>query len=293
MCAPASSAPSSASSATRRRVRPSSSARDGCSSAGPTSPSSAAPPAPPLLPEVVERIERSARPVLAAMHGSVLGGGLEVALGAHCRLALAGTALGFPEVKLGLIPGAGGTQRLPRLVGVEAALEMITGGRAGDGRASRRDRSPRSARRRVRRARGGHRVRPRADRGAAPRPRAASTRPVAPVEAEVFRARRETLEASSRGEGRARSSPSRRFEGGRARSPSRRGLAEERRLFLALMDTPQRAGLVHAFFAERRGREAAGARGASHRARSRAQGSSAEARWARASRRPCCSPGST
>ncbi len=82
----------------------------------------------PSLPKVVLCIEDSPKPVIAAIHGTALGGGLEIALGCHFRLALAGAKLGLPEVKLGLLPGAGGTQRLPRLVGVEAALEMIVSG---------------------------------------------------------------------------------------------------------------------------------------------------------------------
>jgi 3-hydroxyacyl-CoA dehydrogenase len=82
----------------------------------------------PSLPTVVDRIERSAKPVVAAIHGTALGGGLEVALGCHYRVAVASAKLGLPEVKLGLIPGAGGTQRLPRVVGVANALPMIVSG---------------------------------------------------------------------------------------------------------------------------------------------------------------------
>ncbi|AEG49784.1 3-hydroxybutyryl-CoA epimerase [Sphingobium chlorophenolicum L-1] len=79
----------------------------------------------PLLPDLINEIESSVKPVVAAVHGSALGGGLEVALGCHYRIAAATAKLGLPEVSLGLLPGAGGTQRLPRLVGVEAALDMI------------------------------------------------------------------------------------------------------------------------------------------------------------------------
>lgn len=86
------------------------------------------PPQSPSLPEVIEAIEALDKPVVAALHGTTLGGGLEVALGAHYRVAARGSKLGLPEVKLGLLPGAGGTQRLPRVVGVEAALEMIAKG---------------------------------------------------------------------------------------------------------------------------------------------------------------------
>jgi 3-hydroxyacyl-CoA dehydrogenase len=86
------------------------------------------PPLPPHLPDVISAIEHFSKPVVAALHGNALGGGLEVALAAHYRCALPATKLGLPEVKLGLLPGAGGTQRLPRLIGVEAALDMMTEG---------------------------------------------------------------------------------------------------------------------------------------------------------------------
>lgn len=86
------------------------------------------PPQPPHLPDVVGRIETAAKPWVAAIHGSALGGGLEVALGCRFRLAVPSASLGLPEVKLGLVPGAGGTVRLPRLVGIETAVEVITTG---------------------------------------------------------------------------------------------------------------------------------------------------------------------
>ncbi len=82
----------------------------------------------PTAREVMARIESSGKPVVAALHGTVLGGGLELALACHYRVALSDTLLGLPEVKLGLLPGAGGTQRLPRLMGVTRALDaMLTG----------------------------------------------------------------------------------------------------------------------------------------------------------------------
>jgi 3-hydroxyacyl-CoA dehydrogenase len=86
------------------------------------------PPVMPWLPQVVDRIESCAKPVVAAIHGTALGGGLEVALGCHYRVAVPSAKLGTPEVKLGLLPGAGGTQRLPRVAGVERALQMCATG---------------------------------------------------------------------------------------------------------------------------------------------------------------------
>ena len=76
-------------------------------------------PQPPSLPEVCNRIEDCSKPVVAAIHGAALGGGLEIALSAHYRLAVPSAKLGLPEVQLGLLPGSGGTQRAPRLIGVE------------------------------------------------------------------------------------------------------------------------------------------------------------------------------
>ncbi len=86
------------------------------------------PHAAPQLPELIDLIESSPKPVVAAIHGAALGGGLEVAMGCHYRLATPGAKLGLPEVTLGILPGAGGTQRLPRLIGVGAALSMIVSG---------------------------------------------------------------------------------------------------------------------------------------------------------------------
>ena len=87
------------------------------------------PPGAASLPAVLDELEASRKPVVAAIHGVAAGGGLELALACHVRLVASGTRLGLPEVTLGIVPGAGGTQRLPRLIGVEAALEVIVGGK--------------------------------------------------------------------------------------------------------------------------------------------------------------------
>ena len=86
------------------------------------------PPQAPSLHDVIAAIEAMPKPVVAALHGTALGGGFELALACHFRVAVPGARLGLPEVKLGLLPGAGGTQRLPRLVGPEKALQMIVTG---------------------------------------------------------------------------------------------------------------------------------------------------------------------
>ncbi|HEX3413325.1 MAG TPA: 3-hydroxyacyl-CoA dehydrogenase NAD-binding domain-containing protein [Stellaceae bacterium] len=86
------------------------------------------PPQAPSLHDVIAAIEAMPKPVVAALHGTALGGGFELALACHFRVAVSGARVGLPEVKLGLLPGAGGTQRLPRLVGPEKALQMIVSG---------------------------------------------------------------------------------------------------------------------------------------------------------------------
>src|SRR5262249_8710719 len=86
------------------------------------------PPKGPSLFEALDAMEASQKPVIAAIHGTAFGGGLEVTLCCHYRVAGPSAQLALPDVKLGLLPGAGGTQRLPRLVGPEKALDMITSG---------------------------------------------------------------------------------------------------------------------------------------------------------------------
>ena len=95
-----------------------------------------APPAAPILPDVLMAIEGAAKPWVAAIHGVALGGGLELAMACHGRVASTDARLGLPEVTLGIIPGAGGTVRLPRLMAAERALEMIAGGRPVSARAA-------------------------------------------------------------------------------------------------------------------------------------------------------------
>src|SRR5207249_3691822 len=86
------------------------------------------PPSEPSLHAVLDLIEGSPKPVVSAIHGTALGGGLEVTLACHYRVGVKDARFGLPEVKLGLLPGAGGTQRLPRVVGVEKGLQMMVSG---------------------------------------------------------------------------------------------------------------------------------------------------------------------
>ncbi len=99
-----------------------------CFSAGADITEFGKPPQSPSLADLITAIEASPKPVVAAIHGTTLGGGLELALACHARIAAKDAKLGLPEIKLGILPGAGGTQRVPRLIGAEKALKMITSG---------------------------------------------------------------------------------------------------------------------------------------------------------------------
>lgn len=207
------------------------------------------PPVAPFLPDIVALIEASEKPIVAALHGTVLGGGLEVALGAHYRVALHGTRMGLPEVTLGLLPGAGGTQRLPRLVGADAAIDLITSGRQVDARkalelglidALAEDTDPRAA----------------GEAGAlgllsdGVGHRRLSEIPAPQVDADMIDAWRAKVAKSARGQ----VAPLRALDTivNGLTLPFDKGMAQERRAFLDLMQTPERAALIHAFFAERR-----------------------------------------
>ncbi|GAB1578786.1 3-hydroxyacyl-CoA dehydrogenase NAD-binding domain-containing protein [Bordetella petrii] len=210
------------------------------------------PPQPPALPDVCNAIEASAKPVVAALHGAALGGGLEIALAAHYRIALPGARLGLPEVNLGLLPGAGGTQRAPRLAGAAAALDLMLSGRHAsaeealslglvDQVGSGAD-AP---------AAGLAYARELLVRGAAPRRTRDATAALADRAAAqaAIDAARVQVEARARG----LFSPAKIIDAVQAAldQPFDAGLRTERALFLQCLDSPQRAGLVHAFFAER------------------------------------------
>jgi len=209
------------------------------------------PPLAPFLPDVCNRIEACSKPVVAAIHGAALGGGLEIALAAHYRLALPAAKLGLPEVALGLLPGAGGTQRTPRLIGAAAALDLMLSGRhAGSAEAAKLGLVDRLAEGDDPLA-AGLAYAQELLQGAAPVRRtrdATALRDAAAERAAIDSVRVETAKKS-----RGLFSPLKIVDAvqGALELPFDAGQALERKLFLECLDSPQRAGLVHAFFAER------------------------------------------
>ena len=203
------------------------------------------PPREPFLPDVCNRIESSPLIVVSAMHGTALGGGLEIALSSHYRVAVPKARMGLPEVNLGLIPGATGTQRLPRLTGVEAAIDLVTSGRQIGAKEALDlgviDKIAEGDPREI----GLAYVRELLDSGA---PRRAVSELPAPEPIDFDAAYEATLK-----KGRGQLSPAYGVRAVQAavEKPFAEGVAEERRLFIELMGTKQRQGMIHAFFAER------------------------------------------
>ncbi|MFS4437473.1 3-hydroxyacyl-CoA dehydrogenase NAD-binding domain-containing protein [Paracoccaceae bacterium GXU_MW_L88] len=202
-------------------------------------------PQPPRLPDVFDVIEGSDKPVVVVIHGVAVGGGLELALSAHARIGLPGARVGLPEVSLGLLPGAGGTQRLPRLIPLENAIEIITSGRhvpieeAHDlgivdliGEETPREAALQAAADvlsgalKTRRT-GEIRIEPDAKALNAAKEKLAKKRP-------ALAAPLKCVDAIAS-----------------ASLPISEGLKAERALFLELMESPDRQGLIHAFQAER------------------------------------------
>jgi 3-hydroxyacyl-CoA dehydrogenase len=204
------------------------------------------PPVPPHLPDVVARIEGAAKPWVAAIHGSALGGGFEVAMGCRFRVALDSASVGLPEVSLGIVPGASGTVRTPRLAGVEAAVDLVTTGRpvkatkalatglvdavvTGDLRAE----AVAFARAALER----------------PLPPPVSARPVTSPDAAWWEAQRAAIAKRAKGEvAPLRALDCLRFA---AERPFDAAMAQERATFLDLRGSDQAAALRHIFFAER------------------------------------------
>ncbi|MFG6559772.1 3-hydroxyacyl-CoA dehydrogenase NAD-binding domain-containing protein [Sulfitobacter sp. 1A15299] len=203
------------------------------------------PPMEPHLPNLCNRIEASPLIVVASMHGVSLGGGLEVALSAHYRIAQPSARVGLPEVHLGLIPGAGGTQRLPRLIGVEPALDAITTGRHIKAPQALEmgivDRVEEGDPQEV----GLAYVRELLDSGAERRPICEMPAP-APIDWDA------AYEATLK-KGRGQISPAEAVRAVQAgvEKPFEEGMKAERRIFSELMNTDQRQGMIHAFFSER------------------------------------------
>ncbi len=201
----------------------------------------------PTLPDVVRALETATKPWIAAIHGAALGGGLEIALGCHYRMASASAKVGLPEVTLGLIPGAGGTVRLPRLVTAETALEMVAGGKPVDAadakvtglidRVSQGDLAS-DAVAFAREVAG----------LALPAPLSARA-PFAPADAAEWSARTGAIAKRARGQ-RAPLLAIEAIENALAK-PAEVALADERALFTRAKDDPQSLALRHIFFAER------------------------------------------
>ncbi len=203
------------------------------------------PPVEPLLPDVIARIEIFAKPVIAAINGAALGGGLEVALACHRRLAASAAKLGLPEVKLGIVPGAGGTQRLPRLTGIAASIDMIANGRIISAAEARKFGIVDEV------AKGELIPEAIADAKsaiAAPIRRTGSltVQPEAPEAVDKAAA-----DALRKARGQRAPAEAVRLVRLAATASLSDGLAEERRTFIALRDSEEAAALRHVFFAER------------------------------------------
>ncbi|MCU0815936.1 MAG: 3-hydroxyacyl-CoA dehydrogenase NAD-binding domain-containing protein [Cypionkella sp.] len=204
------------------------------------------PPQPPHLPDVVARIEAAQKPWIAAIHGAALGGGFELAMGCRFRLALDTASVGLPEVTLGIIPGASGTTRTPRLAGVEAAVDLVTTGKpvkapkaltlglidavvTGDLREAARAFAAQAL--------------------SLPLPPPVSARPIATKDSAWWDEQRKAIAKRAKGE----VAPLHALDCLRAATdlPFAEAMAKERATFLALRASDQAAALRHIFFAER------------------------------------------
>jgi len=208
------------------------------------------PPLEPYLPDVLDTLDACPIPIIAALHGTALGGGLETALACRYRIALENSRVGLPEVNLGLIPGAGGTQRLPRIAGLENALDMITSGRhVSAGEALKMgvideicgmDDLPGAAVEFTRKILKSDHTRPR----------------ISAINLEDSAENRKILEnwtTRVNKKARGQQSPLAALESikNAVELPFAQGLKKEREIFLACMASPQSRALRHIFFAER------------------------------------------
>ena len=222
---------------------------------------------PPSLPDVLMQLESSNKLVVGAIHGPALGGGLEVALSCHYRLAVSGAKLGLPEVQLGLLPGAGGTQRTPRLIGVKAALDLMLSGRhAGAEEALSMGLVDKvePAGTDARTAGLAYANQLLDDKAPVRRTREAT----ALADKAAAQAELDTIKADSAKKTRGLFSPGKIIEcvQGALDLPFDEGMKNERKLFVQCLESPQRAGLIHAFFAERETAKIPEAKAAAQRA---------------------------
>ena len=205
------------------------------------------PPQEPILPNLVNEIEASTKPVIVALHGTALGGGFETALASHYRIALESARVGLPEVKLGLFPGAGGSQRLPRLAGVPAAIEMMgSGAPIGAAQAAELGLVDKVVSGDLRDEALAYVTQLIADGAPA---RRTSELAIEAVDASVFEGARAQFAKRARGQ----IAPLKMLEAVEAATSMsfEDGLARERELFVELMKGSQSAAMRHLFFAER------------------------------------------
>ena len=200
----------------------------------------------PQLPDIIDQFEALDTPVVAAIHGTALGGGLELALGCHYRVMAPDAKVGLPEVTLGIIPGAGGTQRLPRLVGTEKAVDMITSGKPIGAKEALHDEVADAI------AEGDletFAVAFAKTKIGFPVPRVGARDVPPPKDADYFSRRETEIVRKARGQ----ISPVRALEAVRIASETKLadGLAQERAIFSELRASEQSRALRHAFFAER------------------------------------------
>jgi len=206
------------------------------------------PPQEPGLPGVVNHIEARQKPVVCVIHGTALGGGLELALGCHYRVMLRGARLGLPEVLLGILPGAGGTQRLPRLTGLLPACEIITSARQVPAEEALElgivdalsQEDPLTA--------GLNFAAELLVKGAGAR--RISEMPAPAIDQAAIDSLRVKVARANHGQIAQITALDSAVQG--AALPFAEGLANERKLFMELYNSPQRAALVHAFFGERK-----------------------------------------
>lgn len=198
-----------------------------------------APPQDPHLPEVVNAIEASRTPFVAAMHGNVLGGGLEIAMACAYRVAAPGTKFGLPEVNVGLIPGAGGSQRAPRLFGWDAAIDMACSGKLLTAETAQKLGAIYAIEEDIATA---------AQNITLTAPTRVSDRPAPPLDSEWMAEKRTTLKHRARGQ----AAPLHNLDALLwACEPFAQGQPKERALHLSLRASDESRALRHAFFAER------------------------------------------